>query len=238
MTNPLTQNLYTYCGNNPLIRSDPNGTCWHMLWILGDCPSCKYKKSHPFPDTSSLPLEMRLKLSYGQATQDIVSTGGLLTVNSTVVATVGSSGAVSGTSIIKWEYRIKTEISKLNKSKGCSLSIDNKPTVSNEKLNNIVNDLYKGQGGPNTIGNGTTMDAVRNEILTGKPTNGKFHTSKLNDYVNALEKRLRAGDLNNHDAEVAKRLLEDAKNALLGKKEVLCIITMIQLQFLLINFQR
>ncbi|MEL7648774.1 MAG: pre-toxin TG domain-containing protein [Sedimentibacter sp.] len=73
---------------------------------------------------------------------------------------------------------------------GLKINIDVKPTVSNEKLKNIINDLYKGQGGANTIGNGTTMDAVRNEILTGQATNGKFHTSKLNDYVNALEKSL------------------------------------------------
>ncbi|MBA4689179.1 MAG: hypothetical protein H2184_18790 [Candidatus Galacturonibacter soehngenii] len=100
---------------------------------------------------------------------------------------------------------------------GLKIDIDVKPTVTNEKLKNIVNDLYKGQGGANTIGNGTTMDAVRNEILTGQPTNGKFHTSKLKDYVNALEKRLRAGDLNSNDEAVVKALLEDAKNALSGK---------------------
>lgn len=100
---------------------------------------------------------------------------------------------------------------------GLKIDIDVKPTVSNEKLKNIINDLYKGQGGANTIGNGTTMDAVRNEILTGQATNGKFHTSKLSDYVNVLEKRLRAGDLNLHDEAVVKTLLEDAKNALIGK---------------------
>jgi hypothetical protein len=61
------------------------------------------------------------------------------------------------------------------------------------------------------------MDAVRNEILTGNPTNGKFHTSKLNDYINALQKRLRAGDLNEYDESVVKAILEDALNALNGK---------------------
>jgi len=97
------------------------------------------------------------------------------------------------------------------------IDINIKPEVSNSKLKNIINDLYKGQGGTNTIGNGTTMDAVRNEILTGNPTNGKFHTSKLNDYVNALQKRLRAGDLNEYDESVVKAILEDALNALDGK---------------------
>lgn len=108
-------------------------------------------------------------------------------------------------------------LDRLTKKTTGTVDINVKPTVSNEKLKNIINDLYKGQGGANTIGNGTTMDAVRNEIFTGQATNGKFHTSKLMDYVNALEKRLRAGDLNQHDEVVVKALLEDAKNALIGK---------------------
>ena len=77
--------------------------------------------------------------------------------------------------------------------------------------------MYKGQGGPNTIGNGTTMDAVRNELKTGLPTNGKFHTQKINDYLNALQKRLRAGDLNDYDKSVVNSLIEDINKALSGK---------------------
>jgi hypothetical protein len=80
------------------------------------------------------------------------------------------------------------------------------------------------------------MDAVRNEILTGQAINGKFHASKLNDYVNALEKMLRAGDLNPKDEAVAKALLKVTKNALSGKEEILCTATMEQLQVLLIVF--
>jgi len=103
-------------------------------------------------------------------------------------------------------------------TKGTSkINLNQKPNVTNEKLKNIINDLYKGQGGPNTIGNGTTMDAVRNEIKTGLPTNGKFHTQKLNDYLNALQRRLRAGDLNDYDKSVVNTLIEDITNALNGK---------------------
>ena len=61
------------------------------------------------------------------------------------------------------------------------------------------------------------MDAVRNEIKTGLPTNGKFHTQKLNDYLNALQRRLRAGDLNDYDKSVVNALIEDITNALNGK---------------------
>ena len=97
------------------------------------------------------------------------------------------------------------------------INLDLKPNVSNEKLKNIINDLYKGQGGLHTIGNGTTMDAVRNELQTGLPTNGKFHTQKLNDYLNALQRRLGAGDLDDYDKSVVNSLIEDINKALSGK---------------------
>jgi hypothetical protein len=100
---------------------------------------------------------------------------------------------------------------------GGRIDLNQKPTVSNAKLKNIVDDLYKGQGGSKTIGNGTTMDAVRNEIKTGLPTHGKFHTQKLNDYLNALNRRLRAGDLNQHDTDIVNSLIADITKALSGK---------------------
>ena len=81
------------------------------------------------------------------------------------------------------------------------VNIDQKAVVSNKKLQNIVNDLYKGQDRSDIIGNGTTMDAVRSEMRTGQSTKGKFHMQKLKQYLNALRRRLRAGDLNSSDME-------------------------------------
>ena len=95
--------------------------------------------------------------------------------------------------------------------------INIKPNVTNAKLQNIIKDIYKGQGGNNTIGNGTTMDAVRNEIKTRLATNGKFHMEKLQNCLNGLQRRLRAGDLNEYDTTVTKALIQDITNALNGK---------------------
>ncbi len=67
----------------------------------------------------------------------------------------------------------------------------------------------------NIIDNGTTMDVVRNELLTGLAKGGKFHTTKLNMITNGLEKRIRGG-LNQYDEAVAKALLVDIKKALRG----------------------
>ena len=79
-----------------------------------------------------------------------------------------------------------------------------------------MNDLYKGQDNPHSLGNGTTMDAVRNELLTGEPTFGRFHIKKLNDYMNALNKLLRGGTLNSSDTTIVEALIKDILDALGG----------------------
>ena len=91
------------------------------------------------------------------------------------------------------------------------------PQVSNPKLNNLVNDLYKGAKTPNPIGTGSTADAVRNELLTGLPTGGRFHSQKAQDYINALQNFLRKNpNASNHDRMVAQSLLDDLTSALAG----------------------
>jgi hypothetical protein len=91
------------------------------------------------------------------------------------------------------------------------------PQVSDPKLRNLVSDLYKGAKGPNPIGTGSTADAVRNELVTGLPTHGRFHSQKAREYVNALSKWLK----NNPNAPypdrlVAQSLLDDLTSALGG----------------------
>ena len=90
-----------------------------------------------------------------------------------------------------------------------------KPVVSNTKLQNIVNDLYKGTTNPNRVGTGTTADAVRNELATGLPTGGKFHSEKAQIYINGLNNVLKQ-DLTASDRLVAQSLLDDLVNALGG----------------------
>jgi hypothetical protein len=66
------------------------------------------------------------------------------------------------------------------------------PKVASNKLQNIINDLYKGTTNPNRIGMGTTADAIRNEVATQQPTFGKFHITKGRQYSRALENWLKA----------------------------------------------
>lgn len=66
-----------------------------------------------------------------------------------------------------------------------------KPPVRHWRLRNIVDNLWHGSTRPNRVGNGTTMDAVRNELLTGRPTNGVFHSDKARQAVQALDRWIR-----------------------------------------------
>jgi hypothetical protein len=91
------------------------------------------------------------------------------------------------------------------------------PTVSDTRLGNIVRDLFKGTRNPNRIGDGTTMDAIRNELSTGQATSGKMHLQKGREYAAALRNWLsRNPNASTSDRTVAQQLLEQLQNALAG----------------------
>ena len=94
------------------------------------------------------------------------------------------------------------------------ININVKPNVMNKTLKNIVDALYKGQGSKGQIGNGTTMDAVRNERKTGETTIDTFHSKKARKMHKGLENVLRSGKLNEHEKAVARLLRDDIKKAL------------------------
>ncbi|MBN9090664.1 MAG: RHS repeat-associated core domain-containing protein, partial [Reyranella sp.] len=84
------------------------------------------------------------------------------------------------------------------------------PIVSNTRLQNIINNLYKHVGKANRTGNGTTQDAIRNELRTGKPTSGTFHSIKGQDSINGLRKFLRNNpNAPYYDRLVAQSLLDE-----------------------------
>ncbi len=91
--------------------------------------------------------------------------------------------------------------------------------VTNDvRLSNIVQSLYKGFGSQRQIGSGSTADAIRNELITGKATEDIFHSIKGQQSINALNNWLR--EMPNaaaSDKELAKKLIQDLSNALSGK---------------------
>lgn len=86
------------------------------------------------------------------------------------------------------------------------------PSVSNAKLQNSIDSLHR----PNaTVGNGTTMDAIRHEITTGELVGGRSHILKGQEMVNGLRRWIRENPgASRHDQFVAQSLLDDLLDAL------------------------
>jgi hypothetical protein len=61
------------------------------------------------------------------------------------------------------------------------------PSVSSRRLQNILDDLYNASGKTDRYGDGTTFDAVRYELATGRAIKNKPHLIKADDYMRALE---------------------------------------------------
>lgn len=53
--------------------------------------------------------------------------------------------------------------------------------MSSPKLQNHVNNLYRGTQNPARVGNGTTMDAVRFELQTGLHVHERTHSLKAQE---------------------------------------------------------
>jgi anti-sigma28 factor (negative regulator of flagellin synthesis) len=115
------------------------------------------------------------------------------------------TNAVNG-GIMETEPNIETKAAKSN----------TKPTAANPKLQDIINEIYKGQGGKGQIGNGSMMDAVRHERKTGKPTKGHFHSKKARTIAEKLKKQIADGKLNEQDKRIARALIDDINKARSG----------------------
>lgn len=90
-----------------------------------------------------------------------------------------------------------------------------KPIVSDRKLSNLINDLYKGANTSNPIGTGSTADAIRYEAKTGLPVGGKYHTQKGREYKTALEKWLMKNpEAAQEDRHAAQAVLDDLSDAI------------------------
>ncbi|WP_280454364.1 hypothetical protein [Nocardia brasiliensis] len=93
-----------------------------------------------------------------------------------------------------------------------------KPTVSDTKLQNILNDLYKGAENPARVGDGTTADAVRNEYRMLEPTEGRWHLQKAMETQRGLAKWLMdKSNTDPADRGVAIRELQNLMDALAGR---------------------
>jgi len=83
--------------------------------------------------------------------------------------------------------------------------------VTNQKLKNTVNDLYRPGA---VIGDGGTADSIRHYLKTGELVSGSTHIQKGEERVRNLKNILETQDLNTTDRKIAYELLQDLIAAL------------------------
>ena len=90
-----------------------------------------------------------------------------------------------------------------------------KPNVSDPSLARLIDPLYR----PNaTVGSGSTAAAIRQELATGQPVGGAFHSIKAADSIRALERWLsRNPTARPGDRAAAENVIRDMSNALGGR---------------------
>ncbi|MGF1661886.1 MAG: PrsW family glutamic-type intramembrane protease [Kineosporiaceae bacterium] len=90
------------------------------------------------------------------------------------------------------------------------------PRVRHWKLRNIVDNLWHGSTRSDRIGDGTTMAALRNEIRTGRPTQGTFHRDKVERELRALKNWLRQYEKSASEPDVdwARKLRRELESLL------------------------
>lgn len=90
-----------------------------------------------------------------------------------------------------------------------------KPSVTDPKLNNIVNALYKGIDHPERTGDGTTADAVRHERASNEDVQGKNHSTKARESIRALNNWLRKNpNAPEGDRQAAQTEVDNLRDAL------------------------
>lgn len=89
--------------------------------------------------------------------------------------------------------------------------------MSDPKLKNAVEQLYKGADTKSPIGTGSTADAVRHQLKTGEFVGGKDHIQKAQDYARHLDRWLRNNPgASSSDRAAAQAIVNDLRSALGG----------------------
>lgn len=89
------------------------------------------------------------------------------------------------------------------------------PHVSDQKLSNYVDQLFKGTKNPRRVGDGTTMDAIRHELASGRPTHDTFHLIKGTEILRGLTRWLRKNpDASPEDRAIARSMADELKDVL------------------------
>jgi RHS repeat-associated protein len=225
-----TRQPYTYASNNPVQFTDHTGLdFWEDAgnWLGGAAKAWAEYTMGTWNALTFGAFDMVLdnipgadcvfnRSSGWYIAGNIVGVGGAIVLG---VVSAGSSTVVGGGAGAAVSGGLRAGIGVTSRASGIATknAVLATPKVGSARLQNIVNNLYKGTGSPTRVGNGTTMDAVRSELATGQMTAGKMHSIKATESMNGLRNWLRKNpDADHHDRLVAQSLLDELSEVMRG----------------------
>lgn len=113
---------------------------------------------------------------------------------------------------IKSRFKLNLQLFASKKVSDLGISLQNK--VSNQKLKNLIGELYR-EGA--SVGDGSAMAAASLQINTGELVQGKNHVLKIQERISYANNIIRTQNLNPNDRKFIEKLLKDMKKSLRGK---------------------
>ena len=215
--------MFAYAANNPVKYTDPDGKCPFLVvtGIAGAVIGATVGAVNSYSETGSVDWKAvgkgaliggAIGLGIGAAislTTTALATGG---VGATLLADsyeISAAGTIIGAKVISGLSSVAAPIiGKILNNRESLLN-----SVTNEKLKNIINNLYRPGA---KIGSGSTADAIRYELQTGDLLSKTGHMQKGKDYLTGLNNLLEKENLSITDNAVTKFLIKDLTDAIEG----------------------
>jgi RHS repeat-associated protein len=194
--NPGTLNAFAYAGGNPETLFDPSGYALTGLAPEGCGTTCRRQDSSEKRMFSCNDVYCSTQPVWQPTSNDDQDDPAVICL------------PVSGTCSL---------FARKNKS-ASTFAAPGAPTAINDRLQKILNYIFKGATNPSRTGDGSTMAAIRTELASGESTFGKWHSGEGTKLVRMLEEWLESSPVaDGSDVSLAKQYLQDMKDALSGR---------------------
>ncbi|MBM7327375.1 hypothetical protein JS562_30380, partial [Agrobacterium sp. S2] len=200
------------------LASDPYGLAKSIgnvaLEIVSDPVAAGFKYGYDAADSI---YEKSLLYTQALANENYEAAGRHLASLTIDLAMKAAGGVGAGYTAVKSADKIAAlkNIERIEKAAPIKISAAIQPVVGDPKLQNLMDNIYKGTRNPNRVGDGTLADAVRHERVTGGTVGGRTHTIKAEETIVGLQNWL---DRNPHalqvDRQEAITQIQNLKNAL------------------------
>jgi RHS repeat-associated protein len=208
---PQSWNRFTYCGNNPLNRVDPDGNAWRVPAAVSTAASIAVGF---LPIAGEIQDAMIALTGFDPVTSQQVSDRDRVIAGVAVLVPLVGGAVVSkllgGAGEIVEEAHSAARFEDLKDSYRQVMA---KPSVSDVGLSRMMDELYRPGA---KVGSGSTADAVRFERANpGQKVGGASHIQKSKDYVTRIETWLKKNpNASSTDRAAAESVLADLRQAL------------------------